>query len=120
MQTGLGRTGALFEYLREGLAPDLLTFGKAIGGGLVPLAGCLSTREVFNEDFGLLHSSTFAGNTLACRVGLAVLDLLDRDGRALIAAVAENGAWLKAGLDALRGRHPELVRDHEGGAAVRR
>lgn len=114
IQTGLGRTGALFEYLREELAPDLLTFGKAIGGGLVPLAGCLSTREVFNEDFGLLHSSTFAGNTLACRVGLAVLDQLDRDGRALIAAVAENGAWLKAGLDALRGRYPDLVREVRG------
>lgn len=114
IQTGLGRTGALFEYLREGLTPDLLTFGKAIGGGLVPLAGCLSTREVFNEDFGLLHSSTFAGNTLACRAGLAVIDLLERDDRALVRAVAENGAWLKAGLDALRRRHPDLVRDVRG------
>lgn len=60
------------------------------------------------------HSSTFAGNTLAARVGLRALELLTRDDRALIRQVAENGAFLKAGLERLQQRYPHVLRRVRG------
>jgi len=47
--------------------PDLLLLAKALGGGLLPNRRCLSTVAAYNADFALKHSSTFAGNSLACR-----------------------------------------------------
>ncbi len=111
VQTGLGRTGSLFACEDEGVTPDILVLAKALGGGLVPIAAVLATADAYTETFALSHSSTFAGNTLACRVGIRVLDLLTPE---LLARVAANGAFLQAGLLALRARFPEIVRDVRG------
>lgn len=77
VQTGFGRTGATFACDREKVTPDLYVFGKALGGGIVPLSAVVAREEVL----GLLgpgtHGSTFGGNPLACAVGSAVLDLVD-------------------------------------------
>ena len=70
IQTGLGRTGAMFACDSEGLAPDVVTVAKALGGGLLPIGATLCRREALTEAFATKHSSTFAGNTLACRVGI--------------------------------------------------
>ncbi len=114
VQTGLGRTGALFACEHEGVTPDVMTLAKALGGGLVPAAAVLSTERCFNEEFALRHSSTFAGNALASAVGLRSLELLTRDDRALVRHVAVEGAALREGLVALRRRHPSLLRDVRG------
>jgi acetylornithine/succinyldiaminopimelate/putrescine aminotransferase/predicted amino acid dehydrogenase len=113
VQTGLGRTGKLFAH--QGVVqPDILVLAKALGGGLVPIGAMLATADAYTEEFALKHSSTFAGNTLACRVGIAALDLLTRDDQALVRQVAENGAFLKAGLQALAAQYPRLVRAVRG------
>lgn len=114
IQTGLGRTGAMFVCRDLGITPDILTVAKALGGGLMPIGACLSTAGAYNDDFALKHTSTFAGNTLACRAGLATLDLLEENGGALIARVAENGARLKEALLALSRRYPGIIRDVRG------
>ena len=114
IQTGLGRTGRLFACEEEGVTPDVMTLAKALGGGLFPIGAMLCTEEVYTEDFGLKHSSTFAANTLACRVGLRSLELLTRDGQALVRQVAENGAFLKAGLEDLQRRYPHVLREVRG------
>lgn len=114
IQSGLGRTGHLFACEAEGVTPDVMTVAKALGGGLFPIGAVLYTEAAYTEDFALKHSSTFAGNALACRVGLRVLELLTRDDRALVRQVADNGAFLKAGLEALRCRHPHVLRDVRG------
>jgi acetylornithine/succinyldiaminopimelate/putrescine aminotransferase/predicted amino acid dehydrogenase/acyl carrier protein len=114
VQTGLGRTGTMFACQAEGVVPDVMTLAKALGGGLVPIGACLASEAAYSETFALKHSSTFAGGGLACRVGLAALDLLERDGGALVRAVAENGARFKAGLVALGQRYPRVVAEVRG------
>jgi predicted amino acid dehydrogenase len=91
-----------------------MTVAKALGGGLLPIGACLSTAAAYNKEFALKHTSTFAGNTLACRAGLATLDLLEENDRALIGQVAENGARLKEGLLELKNRFPGLIMEVRG------
>ena len=80
--TGLGRTGVVFEHEREGVLPDLVCIGKALGGGL-PLSACLGSREVMDawpESGGeALHTSTFLGHPLSCATALAFLDVLEKE-----------------------------------------
>jgi acetylornithine/succinyldiaminopimelate/putrescine aminotransferase/acyl carrier protein len=114
IQTGLGRTGTMFVCRELGITPDIMTVAKALGGGLMPIGACIATEAAYNEDFALKHTSTFAGNTLACRAGLATLDLLEENGGALITRVADHGAHLKASLLALSRRYPGIIRDVRG------
>lgn len=114
IQTGLGRTGHLFASTQEGITPDVITLAKALGGGLVPIGAVLCTEAAFTEEFAMKHSSTFAGNTLACRAGLATLDRLTRDGHALVRHVAETGAYLRQGLERLAAQYPQVIRAVRG------
>ena len=114
VQTGLGRTGALFACEQEGVTPDAITLAKALGGGLIPIGALLCTEEAYTEEFATKHSSTFAGNALACRAGLAALDLLTRDDRALVRHVAATGEYLRQGLLAIQQRHPRVIRSVRG------
>ncbi len=109
IQTGLGRTGRLFACEEEGATPDVLLLAKALGGGLLPIGACLSTAEVYSDRFALKHSSTFAGNSLACRVGLRVLDELTAKGGALLHQIGERGALLQKGLFALQKQYPHII-----------
>ncbi|MBS1151312.1 MAG: aminotransferase, class, partial [Myxococcaceae bacterium] len=103
VQTGLGRTGRMFAC--EGVTPDVLLVAKALGGGLFPLGACLTTTAFWDERFALKHSSTFANNNVACRVGVAVLG----EVRALCAEVAVKGVRLQAGLAELAARFPTVI-----------
>ncbi|MBI4539244.1 MAG: aspartate aminotransferase family protein [Gemmatimonadetes bacterium] len=80
--TGFGRTGALFACQAEGVAPDLLCAGKALGGGL-PLSVCLGPPEVMDawppSSGEAIHTSTFLGHPLACAAALAFLDELEQE-----------------------------------------
>ncbi|GAB47636.1 acetylornithine transaminase [Mobilicoccus pelagius] len=80
IQTGIGRTGAWFAFQRAGIVPDAITLAKGLAGG-VPI-GALVTFG--SQVTGLLrkgdHGTTFGGNPLACRAGLTVLDVVERDG----------------------------------------
>lgn len=107
--TGLGRTGNLFICEAERIKPDMLLVGGALGGGLVSAGAVLATEAAYSETFALRHSSTFAGNGLACRIGLRTLELLTRDREALIWQVAENGAYLKTALRALQRHFPQIL-----------
>jgi 4-aminobutyrate aminotransferase-like enzyme len=78
--TGLGRTGALFAFLHEGVVPDLLCLGKGLGGGL-PLSACVGPARIMDAwpptRGEAIHTSTFLGNPLACAAGLSFLRELD-------------------------------------------
>ncbi|MFZ5814290.1 MAG: aminotransferase class III-fold pyridoxal phosphate-dependent enzyme [Bacillota bacterium] len=114
IQTGLGRTGRLFACEEEGVSPDVLILAKALGGGLFPIGAMLCTEAAYTEEFGMKHSSTFAGNTLGARVGLRSLELLTRNDQALIRQVAENGAFLRAGLERLQRKYPHVLKRVRG------
>jgi ornithine--oxo-acid transaminase len=79
IQTGLGRTGALFAHQHENIVPDGLILGKALGGGMMPVSAFLSSREVLSTMTPGSHGSTFGGNPLACAVGLEALKILEED-----------------------------------------
>ena len=98
--TGFGRTGAMFALEHEGVVPDLLCVGKALGGGL-PLSACLGSREVMDawpESTGeALHTSTFLGHPLSCATALAFLEVLT--GEDLVRRAATLGDRLRLELE---------------------
>ena len=106
VQTGMGRTGALFAHQRRGVVPDIAATAKGIGGGF-PLGACLATAEAASGMGPGSHGSTFGGNPLAMAVGHAVLDELLRPG--LFDQVLATGAKLRQGLeDLVFNRHNEI------------
>ena len=105
VQTGLGRTGALLACDHEGVKPDGLMLGKALGGGLLPVSAFLARADVMAQFTPGDHGSTFGGNPLAAAVGQAALELLEREG--LPAKAAAHGEYLMARLRALR--HPAIT-----------
>ncbi len=114
VQTGLGRTGDMFACEYEDVHPDVLVVAKALGGGIMPIGACVSTAAAYPDVFDLRHSSTFAGNALACRVGLAAVDMLTGDGGRLIGDVKRRGARLFAGLASLQGEFGDVIADVRG------
>jgi ornithine--oxo-acid transaminase len=77
IQSGLGRVGTTFAVQREGVVPDAVILGKALGGGIVPVSAVVSRRDVLGVLSAGTHGSTFGGNPLACAVGRAVVALLE-------------------------------------------
>ena len=76
IQTGFARTGKMFAFQHEGIKPDVLCVGKALGGGLYPVSACVSTKELMSVFSPGSHGSTFGGNPLACAIASASLDVL--------------------------------------------
>ncbi|HSI79456.1 MAG TPA: acetylornithine/succinylornithine family transaminase [Solirubrobacterales bacterium] len=100
IQTGIGRTGTLWAYEQLPVTPDLITAGKALGGGL-PVAAVVSNSELGDVLGRGDHGSTFAGGPIAARAALAALSVID-DPK-LLARVASLGGRFIAGLAALDG-----------------
>jgi ornithine--oxo-acid transaminase len=111
IQCGLSRTGRLFCFQHEGIEPDLLILGKALGGGVYPVSAVVGSQEVLGVLRPGDHGSTFGGNAIAAAVSMTALGLLS-DPK-LIARVARLGDWALAYLQEALGAHP-LVRDIRG------
>lgn len=79
IQTGMGRTGTFLASAHEGVQPDAVMLGKALGGGLLPVSLFLAREEIMAVFTPGNHGSTFGGNPLAAAVGKAALDILFRD-----------------------------------------
>ncbi|MGW3498270.1 aminotransferase class III-fold pyridoxal phosphate-dependent enzyme [Streptomyces sp. NPDC001020] len=82
IQTGLGRTGAMFAAEHDGLEPDVICLAKSLSGGLVPVGATLVRADLWDAAYGstdraMLHSSTFGGGNLAAAVALAALDVVE-------------------------------------------
>ena len=101
IQTGLGRTGRLLACEHDGVKPDGVILGKALGGGLLPVSAFAATNDVMQVFNPGDHGSTFGGNPLAAAVAMTALDVLE-DER-LVERAAELGPWLLASLQDLRG-----------------
>ena len=109
IQTGLGRTGDMFCYRHEeGVHPDLLILGKALGGGVYPVSAVLASRDILGLIGPGEHGSTFGGNPLASAVGEASLAVIvDED---LPARSRQLGDRLLSGIRALRSNVVREVR----------
>lgn len=109
IQTGLGRTGKLMAYEHEGVKPDGLTLGKALGGGILPVSAFLCNDEVMDVFTPGDHGSTFGGNPLAAVVGLAALNILVDES--LVKKADQLGEYFR---ESLRNLHSPLIKDVRG------
>jgi acetylornithine/succinyldiaminopimelate/putrescine aminotransferase len=95
VQCGMGRTGSLWAYQRYGIAPDMMTLAKPLGGGL-PLGAVVCTDEMVSCIAPGDHGTTFGGNPLACALGVVVLSTVADTG--FLEEVNAKGASLKEKL----------------------
>ena len=112
VQAGLGRTGKLFAFEHEGIRPDALILGKALGGGLLPVSAFLADAAVMDVFDPGSHGSTFGGNALAAAVALEALQVIEDEK--LVARSALLGDYLIARLRAVQALVPGLIRDVRG------
>ena len=107
---GMGRTGTLHACEQEGIAPDLMTIAKGLGGGYEPIGAVLLGKhiyETFAKGSGFFqHGHTYMGHPMACAAGLAVQETIRRDN--LLANVKTMGALLQRRLGERFGNHPHV------------
>jgi 2,2-dialkylglycine decarboxylase (pyruvate) len=111
-QTGLGRTGTMYAFERDGIVPDIVTLSKTLGAGL-PVAAVVTTDEIEHRchEHGFLFFTTHVSDPLAAVVGATVLRVIA--GEDLVARAARLGTRLRARLLELRDRH-EVIGDVRG------
>lgn len=111
IQTGVGRTGKFFAHELYGVAPDIMSIAKGIGGGF-PMGACLATEEAASGLTLGTHGTTFGGNPLAMAVGNAVLDVVLEPG--FIERVGQIALRLKQSLAELKDKHPAVIEEIRG------
>jgi 2,2-dialkylglycine decarboxylase (pyruvate) len=111
-QTGIGRTGDMFAFQRDGVTPDILTLSKTLGAGL-PLAAVMTSTAIEQKAYerGFLFYTTHVSDPLPAAVGVTVLDVVERDG--LVERAVSRGERLREGLLSLQQRF-ECVGDVRG------
>jgi adenosylmethionine-8-amino-7-oxononanoate aminotransferase len=107
---GMGRTGTLHACEQDGIAPDLMTIAKGLGGGYQPIGAVLLGRHVFDafsSGSGFFqHGHTYMGHPMGCAAALAVQQVIHRDN--LLLNVRSMGERLRRGLDGRFGQHPNV------------
>jgi acetylornithine/N-succinyldiaminopimelate aminotransferase len=111
IQTGLGRTGAFFAYENLGLAPDIMTVAKALGGGF-PVGAVLATAEAARGMTVGTHGTTYGGNPLAMAVGNEAIDMILEPG--FLDHVRKVAGFLHQQLGALIATHPGVFESVRG------
>jgi len=111
IQTGVGRTGKFFAYEHYGVAPDIMSIAKGIGGGF-PMGACLATEEAASGMTLGTHGTTFGGNPLAMAVGNAVLDVILAPG--FLEQVQKTALRLRQSLAQLKDQHPDVIEEIRG------
>lgn len=110
VQSGLGRSGYMFGCDYEGIAPDIMTLAKALGGGVIPLGVTIFTEDIYNKVFGdnpMAHTSTFGGNPLACRAGLVAMEILEEGD--IVKNSKAMGDRMLEGFRAVQAKFPDLL-----------
>ncbi len=116
VQTGFGRTGRMFAVEWEEVEPDFMCFAKALSGGVVPIGAFITTKQIWEKAYGpmdrcLLHSSTFGGNTWATAAGIAVINVLLKEG--LVEEADKKGSYMLKKLLERKEKY-KLVKDVRG------
>ena len=116
IQTGMGRTGTMWRCEAEGVTPDIMTFGKAFGGGIMPITGIICRPHMWTQQLvdnpWLLGSPTFGGNPVCCSAAIATIKyMLEND---IPGMCKEKGKFLKAKLIELKEKYPTVIDDVRG------
>jgi putrescine aminotransferase len=111
IQTGMGRTGTFWACEAHDVVPDILIYGKAFGGGVMPITGIAARPHLWVDQLKdnpwILGSPTFGGNPLACAAAIAAIKFTVEND--LPRQIAEKGAYLMDKLIALKEKHQILV-----------
>ena len=111
IQTGMGRTGAMWAHQHYGLTPDVMTVAKALANGL-PMGAMLTSEEI-SQAFGPgAHATTFGGGALVSAAAEKVLEIIERDG--LVQQAGDRGRLALKELQAIQARFPNLVAEVRG------
>lgn len=113
IQCGMGRTGTFTFAEQLGVAPDTLTLSKSLGGGVAKISAALFRRARHVEEIGVLASSTFSEDELACRVATRALDVLE-DATDPMTFARQTGARLQGGFEAIAALFPQAIRSVRG------
>ncbi|MBQ8941185.1 MAG: putrescine aminotransferase [Firmicutes bacterium] len=116
IQTGMGRTGTMWRCEYEGVTPDIMTFGKAFGGGIMPITGIICRPQMWTQELidnpWLLGSPTFGGNPVCCAAALATIKfMVDND---IPGECRRKGVIIKEGLEKLKAKYPTVIDDVRG------
>lgn len=114
VQTGLGRTGRMFAVDHDGVVPDIMTLGKALGGGVMPIGAFIGNERVWQPliKHPFLHTSTFGGNPPACVAAVGAIEVIVEED--LPRQAEEKGRYLLQQLYLLKDRYPDLIHDVRG------
>ncbi|HCP06852.1 MAG TPA: ornithine--oxo-acid transaminase [Synergistaceae bacterium] len=108
IQTGFCRTGKTFAFQHEGVDPDIIIMGKALGGGVFPVSAIAASKDVLGVFEPGSHGSTFGGNPLACAVAMEAIDVLVDEK--MSERAEELGAYFMNGLKAIKSPKVRQVR----------
>ncbi|SEW39582.1 putrescine aminotransferase [[Clostridium] fimetarium] len=116
IQCGMGRTGTMWRCEAEDVVPDILAYGKAFGGGIMPITGIICRPNMWTEELvdnpWLLGSPTFGGNPVCCSAAIATIKyMIDND---IPGQCRAKGEILKAGLESLKVKYPTVIDDVRG------
>ena len=114
VQTGFGRTGKIFGVDHWDVTPDIMCFGKALGGGVIAMSGFFSTAKIWEclEPNPFMHTTTTGGNPVACAAALAhITVMLEED---LPGQAAEKGEYIKDKVSALQKKYPYILNGIRG------
>ena len=125
IQTGMGRTGTMFRCEVENVVPDIMTYGKAFGGGIMPITGIIARPWTYEksgvgtgqegkmfENPWILGSPTFGGNPLACSAAISTIKfMLEND---IPTVCKEKGDYIMAGLEKLKEKYPTVLKEYRG------
>lgn len=116
IQTGMGRCGTMWRCEHEGVTPDIMTYGKAFGGGIMPITGIIARPNMWGQKLidnpWILGSPTFGGNPLACSAALATIKfMLENDVPKM---AKEKGDYFMVKLNALKEKYPTVLKQVRG------
>ncbi len=116
IQTGMGRCGTMWRCEYEDVTPDILLYGKAFGGGIMPITGIIARPNMWVdkiiENPWILGSPTFGGNPLACSAAISTIRfMLEND---IPKVCQEKGDYIMAGLEKLKNKYPTVLKTYRG------
>jgi predicted amino acid dehydrogenase len=114
IQSGMGRCGTFLASEQSGVRGDYYLLSKALGGGLAKISALLVDRQHYREEFGYLHTSTFADDDYSSFIALGAMELLDRNGGELIDQCKRKGDALLRRLRSLQAKFPKQIAEVRG------
>ena len=115
VQTGLGRTGKLWGVDHWNVVPDIMSLGKSLGGGVMPVSAFCSTEEIWQcmmYPNPFIHTTTTGGGALACSAAIAAINVTLRER--LWEAAAAKGEYMIPKLKALAAQYPQIYHEITG------